>query len=86
MVFIQVGNSLVKLWTPLTFINREVEKVDVGIQRKLVHRVNTTHVIQNKEEDGCSLSTWAIPLKATTNHENELLTKKTIINWKYVHI
>ena len=63
MVLIQVENSLLQLRTPLTLVNGYVEEVDVGIQRKLVHRVDTSHVVENKEQDGGTLGTWTIPLQ-----------------------
>lgn len=47
----------------LTLLYAQVEKLDVGIQRKLVHGVYTAHVIQHKEQDGGTLGTWAIGLQ-----------------------
>lgn len=46
----------------LALFNAKVEQVNVGIQRELVHRVNSAHVIEDEKENGGSPGTWVISL------------------------
>ena len=62
MVLIQILYSLLQFRTSLTFLNGHDEQLDVSIQGELIHRVNTTHIIQDKEQDGGSLSRRSVAL------------------------
>ena len=62
MVVIEVLDPLFKTGVLQALVDGVGEELYVGVQGKLVHRVNTSHVVHHKEEDGSSLSTWAITL------------------------
>lgn len=62
MVVVEVGNPFLQLVAALALIHAEVEQVDVGVQRELVHRINAAHVIEDEEEDGGSLGAGAVSL------------------------
>lgn len=62
MVLIQILYSLLQFRTSLTFLNGHDEQLNVSIQGELIHRVNTTHIIQDKEQNGGSLSRRSVAL------------------------
>ena len=66
VVFIEADDALIQFVAALAFLDGQHEEVDVGIQGELVHGVHTAHVIQHKEQDGCSFGTWTVPL--STGH------------------
>lgn len=63
MVVIKLGNPLLQFVAAKALFNAQVEQVDVGIQRELVHGVYKAHIIQYKEQDGSALGTGAISLQ-----------------------
>lgn len=65
VIVIEVLYTFIKLGAPLWLINGQIEETDVSIEWELVHGVNATHVIENEEQNGCSLRTWAIGLQHT---------------------
>lgn len=63
VVFIKIVNSYLKLWASLTFFNGQIEQRDVGVERKLVHWINSTHIIEYKEQNRGPLCAWSVTLK-----------------------
>ena len=63
MVFVEVGNSFFELGTSLRFFDGEIEQIDVRVESELIHRVDGPHVVQDEEQNGCSLGTRMIPLQ-----------------------
>jgi len=68
VVLIEIVDSLVKLGTALRLLDRQAVEVRVGIQCKLVHRVDRSHVVQHEEQDGSTLGTRTITLQQTYPH------------------
>lgn len=62
MVVIEVLYPLLQSWVLQTLLNGVGEEVYVGVQGELVHGVDTTHVVHDKEQERGSLGTQAIAL------------------------
>ena len=62
MVVIQILYSYFQVGAPLTLLDGVVEKVNVRVERELVHGIYLTHVIQDEEQDRGSLCTWPVTL------------------------
>ena len=62
VIVIEVLDPLFKTWVLQALVNGVGEELNVGVQGKLVHWVNTSHVVHHKEEDRSPLSTWTITL------------------------
>ena len=65
MVFVQVRYSLLQFAASLTLVNREVEELNVGVQRELVHGVNPSKVVEYKEESRSSGGTRPVTCRQT---------------------
>ena len=62
VVLVEVVDSLLELGAALRFLDGQAIQVGVGVQCKLVHRVNGSHVVQHKEQDGCTLGARTVTL------------------------
>ena len=62
MILVEVDNAILEFLTALRFVDGQVEQVHIGIERKLVHRIYGTHVIENEEQYGGSFRTQPITL------------------------
>ena len=62
MVLVQVGDSLLQVRTLLTLVNGKVEEIDERVQRELVHRVDSGHVVENEEQYGSALCARSVSL------------------------
>jgi len=74
VVVIEVGDTFLQFGAALALLNGHDEELNVGIQGELVHGVDATHVVQNKEQDGGALCTWPVPLmrnKSRYRHESD---------------
>lgn len=63
MVVIEFGDPLLQFVAAKALFNAQVEQVNVGIERELVHGVYAAHIVQHKEQDGSTLGTGAISLQ-----------------------
>ena len=62
MVIVEVLYPDVQVRTALALVYGRVEQVNVSVQGELVHRVDSTHVVQDEEQDGRSLGTRTVTL------------------------
>lgn len=62
VVAVEVGDAFLQLVAALASTDAELEQVDIGIQRELVHRVHAAQVVEDGEEDRSSLGTRPVAL------------------------
>ena len=51
VVLVELVDALLELGAARRLVDRQVEQLDVRVQRELVHRVDAAHVVEHEEED-----------------------------------
>lgn len=85
MVVIELGDPLVQFVAAKALFDAQVEQVDVGIQRELVHGVYMAHIVQHKEQDGSALGTGAISLQFKHTTFDRLILTEPLIRAFYLY-
>ena len=67
VVVIEVLDPLLQPGVLQALVDGEREQVDVGVQRELVHGVDSPHVVHHKEEYGGPLGARSVPLDTYTS-------------------
>uniref|UniRef100_A0A1I8HG46 Transmembrane protein n=1 Tax=Macrostomum lignano TaxID=282301 RepID=A0A1I8HG46_9PLAT len=67
VVIVQVADSLLEARISLTAVDAELEEIDVGVQRELVHRVDLAHVVHDEEQNGGTRSARSVALASRVN-------------------
>lgn len=65
VVVVEVANALLKAWMLQALVDGVTEELNVGIQGKLVHGVDTAHVVHHKKEERGPLGTSSVALEHT---------------------
>lgn len=62
VVVVEIGDSFLQFGRPGRLLNGQDEQLNVGVQRKLVHGIDTSHVIEDEEKCRRSLGTRSVTL------------------------
>lgn len=77
MEIIQILDPFFEFRTSFALIDGNVEEIDVRVQGKLVHRIDSSQIVEYEEEDGCTLSTRTISLrKKIENHKSKFRVRE----------
>lgn len=60
VVLVQVVDAVLQLVAAVALVDAEDEEVDVGVQRELIHGVDTAHVVEHEEQNRRPLGTRAL--------------------------
>ena len=63
VVLVELVDSLLKLGAARRLVDRQVEQLNVRVQRELVHRVDAAHVVEHEEEDRRARGAWTVALE-----------------------
>ena len=64
---VEIADALLKSWMLQALVDGVGEQLNVGVERELVHGIDTSHVVHDKEENRCPLSTRPVALQVRHN-------------------